>query len=151
MALVAVECRRRLTLNTILSVSKRNGPQPLPPILNRLRLDTNYEIMIWSLCTVILQIPVRYCFRYFRWSMISPKLTRHYIYTWSDYGRIYGYWNLNSANRSVIPRYRNFNAPKICTTTVWPYPLPCPANCFFFPFTCCPPCARSETNILTVS
>ena len=39
----------RKILITIFSVSKRNCPQPLPPILNRLRLETNYELMIWSL------------------------------------------------------------------------------------------------------
>ena len=44
---------KRWTLLTILSVSKRNGPQPLPPILNRLRLETNYELLIWSLSAAI--------------------------------------------------------------------------------------------------
>ena len=50
MALVAAIVMR-LTLITILSVSKQSGPQHPPSQinLNRLRLETNYELMIGSL------------------------------------------------------------------------------------------------------
>ena len=112
------QCWRRLTLITILSTSKQNGPQPPP---------SHY---VWKRITKWWYDPLVYCnftnscavlFSVF--SVVNDfteiKKTLH-INTWSDYGRIYGYRNLNSAKRSVIPRYRNFNAPKSCTTTMWP-------------------------------
>ena len=45
MALVAAIVSR-LTLITICPVPNEMGLDRLPPILNRLRLETNYEIMI---------------------------------------------------------------------------------------------------------
>ena len=52
--------------------------------------------------------------------MVLPNLKRHLKEknTLSDHDSIHGHRNLNENERSVIARYRNFNAPKICKITV---------------------------------
>ena len=52
--------------------------------------------------------------------MVLPKLKRQLNAknTLSDQDSIHGHRNLNYTERSVIARYRNFNAPKICKITV---------------------------------
>ena len=63
---------------------------------------------------------VQFYFRYFQWSMVLPKLKIHLNEknTVLDPNGIHGHPNLNETERSVIAHYRNFNAPKICKTTV---------------------------------
>ena len=53
--------------------------------------------------------------------MVLPNLKRHLKEknTLSDHDSIHGHRNLNETERSVIARYRNFNAPKICKITVY--------------------------------
>ena len=52
--------------------------------------------------------------------MVLPKLKRYLNAknTSSDHENIRGHRNLNKTERSVIARYRNLNAPKICKITV---------------------------------
>ena len=54
----------------------------------------------------------------------TPKWDK---YKWdeklSDHDSIQGHRNLNETERSVIARYRSFNAPKICKITVFSKPL----------------------------
>ena len=59
-------------------------------------------------------------FRFFRWSLVLPKLKRHLNAknTWSDHDSIHAHRNLNYTERSAIARHQNFNAPKICKITV---------------------------------
>ena len=61
-------------------------------------------------------------FRYFRWSVVLPKLKRHLNAknTLNDHDSIRGHRNFIETERSAIACYRNFNSPKICKITVLP-------------------------------
>ena len=65
---------------------------------------------------------MQFYLRYFRWSLVLPKLKRHVTEknTLSNQDSNPGHRKLNETDRSVIARYRNFNAPKICKITVSP-------------------------------
>ena len=77
--------------------------------------------------TVILQI-----FGVVLFSVVNgfteSKKTPKWENTFSGHDSIHGHRNLNETERSVIARYRNFNAPKICKITV-PHDHTCTAWC----------------------
>ena len=68
---------------TILSVSNEMSLNPLPPILNRLRLETNYELMVWSLNTTCVNTIINATFRqtasYSSWNRSTKRRVSYCI------------------------------------------------------------------------